>query len=244
MCLAVPSTASVEDVYEMITEELTGKAHWDKPGAASVQRGKAIGSAVDSFFKREAKEGTRFGGAFLPASRNEHFDLKAGPHSKTGLPGEIKYCQTQRMTPQSPNLMYTKAKDFTDSEYMLAVSGAIHQIAVFFDRTNINDIKWPIFITDTPTQRQNWAAQVTDGGDASGAVIIKAGKNPELEPLTQIIRHEDLSCLWGYIIGPNAIAEAPQERHPYKCKCDAPPWNSWRSLSLHRRTCNVWPFSS
>ena len=27
---------------------------------------------------------------------------------------------------------------------------------------------------------------MTDGGDASGAVIIKAGKNPELEPLTQV----------------------------------------------------------
>ena len=91
---------------------------------------------------------------------------------------------------------------------------------VLFDCAAPSDVKWPIFVTNTPTQRRRWAARLTDpeaGTSADtarsnkaqpcGNVSLSGGKAADVELITQIIRHEDLACVWGYIIGSSATAE-------------------------------------
>ena len=94
-------------------------------------------------------------------------------------------------------------------------------------------------MTDSPEQRRLWAEQISDAGH----LIVGGGLNPSIEALTQIIRHKNMSRLWGYIVGSRANADPPATRHPYKCKCDRPAFDTYKSLSNHRRYCEVWPIS-
>jgi len=238
--LSLPASASAADVHFILTEQLP-----DKPSA--VARGSKIGSAVESFIKNAAVL-NQFGGAFEPAGTQDHFDLSAGDHSKTGLPGEIKYVQVEDNGKNSMNVAYRKGKgkgeDWLPSEFDYAVSGHIHQFLILFDRASIDEIKWPIFVTDTPEQRENWAAKVTTGCKTCGNWCPGGGISADIELLTQIIRHENYARIWGYFIGSSATTDAPLQRNPYQCKCDRV-FKSWPSISKHRvRGCPRWPYTT
>ena len=140
---------------------------------------------------------------------------------------------------------YSKSNDFTDSSLSRALSGNIHQIVLLRDSAEIDAIKWPIFITDTPEQRKIWCSRISPRGNfafgTSGYVPGMAHRPIEL--VTQVFRHEKWATVWAYIVGTEATTEVPPIRNPYACphKCgqkNAAGFKNMSSLQTHLSRCH------
>lgn len=151
----------------------------------SLKVASALGVAFEAFMKLKVDD--IFGkDVFTKDDCYAHKDLKPGAKSPTGLGGEIKNCLTESIIERSKGhktlsrgLFYNYTgeplTDRTIGEADLARRCQVHQILMTYDPSqHHNSIKWPIFVTNTPAQLQNYASKISGAAGESGAFAIKS----------------------------------------------------------------------
>ena len=145
----------------------------------------ALGYAFEAFIKFKVDD--LFGkDVFTSDASHSNRDLKPGAKSSTGLGGEIKNCLTESKIERdngtyelSRGLYYNYSgspiTDRTTAEADLARRGEVHQILCTYDPSqHPNSIKWPIFVTNTTAQLQNYASKISGRVSEAGAFAIKS----------------------------------------------------------------------